>query len=404
LDFLKNGDEAALKALIKEHSDAVPEGFAEAGLTMEKRIEAQTAYLKILDTLFDNPPPIPPRAMIPGEGDEPADEFIRLAGQFDRTGERVPRGFLRVLGDSAPNIPAGQSGRVELAKWLTDVDGGAGRLAARILANRVWHHLIGAGIVRTVDNFGRTGETPSHPELLDYLACELIESGWSTKELVRKIALSQTFMMSSRIDEANFAVDPDNRLLWRAHRRRLDPESLRDAMLSAAGQLDLRPMESSVWYLDDQATAVGDNKNRRRTDFLSRSIYLPVIRNDLPELFDVFDFADPHATTGMRSETMVATQSLFILNDDSVMAAADATAQRLLAEKTPNEQELQQIDRMIELVLNRSNCEQERQELLVFVANVRKRLTMEGHADAELRAWSMACHALFASSRFQILE
>src|SRR6185436_18510833 len=126
-----------------------------------------------------------------------------------------------------------------------------------------------------------------HPELLDYLARQLIESGWSVKDLVREIVLSRTFAMSSRHDEAGHLLDPDNRLLWRAHRRRLDPESLRDAMLFAADELDLKPMDSSVWYLGDQATAVGDNKIRRRTDFTCRSVYLPVIRNDLPELFDV---------------------------------------------------------------------------------------------------------------------
>src|SRR6185436_18713586 len=107
----------------------------------------------------------------------------------------VPRGFLRVISDVPAVIPEGQSGRIELARWLTDVEHGAGQLAARVLANRVWHHLTGCGLVRTVDNFGRTGEAPSHPELLDYLASELIDSDWSIKDLVRKIALSRTFMM-----------------------------------------------------------------------------------------------------------------------------------------------------------------------------------------------------------------
>ncbi len=200
-------------------------------------------------------------------------------------GSQVPRGFLRVISDAPAAIPEGQSGRIELARWLTDAEQGAGQLAARVLANRVWHHLMGRGLVRTVDNFGRTGEAASHPELLDYLARQLIDSGWSIKDLVRQIVLSRTFALSSHADSTAEAIDPDNRLLWRAHRRRLEPEALRDAMLSAAGQLDLVPRESTVSYLGDQATAVGDNKNRRRTDFPCRSVYLPVIRNDLPELF-----------------------------------------------------------------------------------------------------------------------
>jgi hypothetical protein len=283
------------------------------------------------------------------------------------------------------------------------VEGGAGRLAARVLANRVWHHLIGRGIVRTVDNFGRTGEAPSHPELLDALARRLIDSGWSIKDLVREVVLSRTFAMSSRHDDVGHDVDPENRLIWRAHRRRLDPEALRDAMLAAAGELALAPMDSTVWYLGDQATAVGDNKVRRRTDFPCRSVYLPVIRNDLPELFDVFDFADPHTTVGMRSQTTVATQGLFMLNDDSVLAAADATARRLLAGEKPDEKE-SRVDRMFELVLGAPAARSERAEVLAFTGEMETRLRDEGVPDAGLRAWSMACQALFASSRFQVLE
>jgi hypothetical protein len=337
--------------------------------------------------------------MIPSDADSPADEHIRLAGQFDRLGQEVPRGFLRVLTHGDVSIPDGKSGRLELAHWLTNTNDGAGHLAARVLANRVWHHLIGCGIVRTVDNFGRTGEEPSHPQLLDHLAGELIDSGWSLKVLVRKIVLSRTFAMSSRHERAGHAVDPENRLLWRAHRRRLDPESLRDAMLLAAGTLDLTPMDSSVWYLGDQATAVGDNKNRRRTDFPCRSIYLPVIRNDLPELFDVFDFADPHSTTGMRPETMVATQGLFLLNDESVTAAAEATAKRLLTESIAEAR----VDQMFEWILNVRVTDEERTEILEFICTTQDRLS-SGEGDANLRAWSMACHVLFASSRFQIVE
>ena len=345
LELLKEGDVRALEAFVEKHAGAVADSAADASQTIEMRIEAQETLLAKLNAAIATPPEIPARAMIPCDVDAPADDSIRLAGQFDRLGEQVLRGFLRVLSDAAVEIAEGQSGRMELGRWLTDVDGGAGQLAARVLANRVWHHLIGRDIVRTVDNFGRTGEAPTHPELLDYLAGELNDSGWSIKDLVRKVVLSRTFAISSRHDDAGHSLDTKNRLLWRAHRRRLDPEALRDAMLSAAGELDLAPMESSVWYLGDQATAVGDNKVRRRTDFPCRSVYLPVIRNDLPELFDVFDFADPHTTTGMRSQTMVATQGLFILNDDVVMAAAEATARHLVAGETTGGQE--------ELVLTR---------------------------------------------------
>lgn len=403
LELLEKGDAGAFETFAAEHADAVAQGVTDSATTAEQRIEAQKAFVAVLDASIAKPPEIPPRAMIPSDAETPADESIRLAGQFNRHGEKVPRGFLRVVSDKVAEIPDGHSGRLELAHWLTDVDGGAGRLAARVLANRIWYHMIGRGIVRTVDNFGRTGEMPSHPELLDHLARELIDSQWSVKSLVKKIALSRTFRMSGQHNETAHAADPENRLLWRAHRRRLDPESMRDAMLSAAGNLDLKPMDSTVSYLGDQATAVGDNPNRRRTDFPCRSVYLPVIRNDLPELFGVFDFADPHATTGMRSQTMVATQGLFMLNDTSVMDAAEATVRRLLTTESTLGPEAR-LDLMFELVLTARPTDEERLELLSFVEESQKRFEGNGDMNAEVRAWAMVCQALFASSRFQVLE
>ena len=174
-------------------------------------------------------------------------------------------------------------------------------------------------------------------------------------------------------------------------------------MLLAAGTLDVTPMESTVSYLGDQATAVGDNKNRRRTDFPCRSVYLPVIRNDLPELFDVFDFADPHAATGMRPQTMVATQGLFMLNDAQVMDAAQATARRVLDDESAADSGAK-IDRLFELVLNEIPTAEEQDELLTFISETRKSLNDDDNADADTQVWSMVCHALFASSRFQIVE
>ncbi len=399
LKLLEKHDAKAFEDFAAKHPDVIAKVAADPQRAIVERIKAQKSMVTELNV---RPPKIPPRAMTACDGDAPADEHVRLAGQFDRLGELSRRGFLRVISDVEVEIPDGQSGRLQLADWLTDVDRGAGNLTARVLANRVWHHLVGRGVVRTVDNFGRTGEAPSHPQLLDHLAVELIESGWSIKTLVRQIVMSRTFAMSSGHDLEGHRIDPDNRLLWRAHRRRLDPESLRDAMLLAADQLDLRPMDSTVWYLGDQATAVGDNKNRRRTDFACRSVYLPVIRNDLPELFDVFDFADPHVTTGHRSQTMVAMQGLYLLNDDSVMEAAEATAQRLL-EETPTDP-AKRVDRMFELILGTPATGKERAELAAFVLDTEQRLAQQGGEHLELRAWALACHALFASSRFQLLE
>lgn len=402
LKLLKEGDRDALTAFSVKHENAVAEGVLDETLTQEERVKRQeTRVAEVVAAA--KPREIPPRAMVPSDSETPKDEAIRIAGQFDQPGDTVARGVLRVVSDHGIEIPAGQSGRLQLADWLCDVENGAGRVAARVYANRVWRHLIGRGLVRTVDNFGRTGEEPSHPELLDHLATRLIESGWSTKALIREIVLSRTFALSSEHNGAAQTVDPDNHLLWRAHRRRLEPEAIRDAMLSAAATLDLTPMDSTVSYLGDQATAVGKNENRRRTDFPCRSVYLPVIRNDLPEVFDAFDFADPHATTGMRPETMVATQGLFILNDKSVMDAAEATTRRILNDVSSNDTE-RTVDSMFELVVNDSATAAERGSLVEFIQSTTEQLKHDGEKEPAVRALAIACHALFASSRFQILE
>ncbi len=389
---------------LKEHQQAVSAIAGDSTKTMSERIADQQAYVAELKQAIENPPPIPPRAMVPADVDQPANEAIRLAGQFDELGAVVPRGFLSVLGDAPlPTIAADESGRLALASWLTDKDTPAGHLAARVLANRIWRHLIGRGLVRTVDNFGRTGETPTHPELLDYLASQLIESGWSIKSLVREIVLSHTFAMSSRYDANSYARDPENKMLWRAHRRRLEPEAIRDAMLAAAGRLDQSQFASTVAYLGDQATAVGENKNRRRTDFPCRSVYLPIIRNDLPEIFEAFDFANPHTTTGARPQTIVPSQGLYILNDEAVMDAAQATAERILNECAANDLS-SQIDRMFEIIFSDTPTDAERASVAAFLKQAEAEISGGSVTETTPQPLAVACHALFAASRFQFLE
>ena len=397
----------AFQKIVDETPDAITELARDPLVPCETRIQVQRLFLRDVERRLTSPPAIPPRVMSPVDRAEVADECIRIAGDPDRKGDHVPRGFLQVLSTHSPEVPADASGRMQLAAWLVDVDGGAGTLTARVLANRVWHHLIGRGLVRTVDNFGRTGEPPSHPELLDHLATQLVAADWSLKHLIRQVVLSRTFRMGSTHDAAAAAQDPDNTLLWRAHRRRLDPESLRDAMLSAAGTLELTAMDSTVNYLGDQATAVGANTNRRRTDFQCRSVYLPVIRNDLPEIFESLDFTDPHKTTGMRPQTTVATQGLFMLNDEQVMNAATATAARVLAAhddaRTADAQHAA-LRMLFECVVGEPPAPADEAAVLDFVDRVEQVATAAGSESAHSDAWTQAVHALFASSRFQMVE
>jgi hypothetical protein len=404
LEVLKKGNGRSFEESLAKDAPYFAEIAKSSEVSLEDRIAAQEALVKELGRERDRAPSIPPRAMIPADMPTPGDEPIRHAGKFDEPRAVVPRGFLRVLLDQEPPpIAGGQSGRIELARWLTARDQRSGWLAARVQANRVWHHLMGRGLVRTVDNFGRTGEAPTHPELLDSLALELIQNDWSTKALIRKIVLSRAYAASSQQDPDNASIDPENRFWWRALRRRLDPESLRDAMLLCAGTLDRMQAESTVSYLGDQATAVGKNLVRRRTDFEFRSVFLPVIRNDLPEIFNVFDFANPQATTGDRPSTNVPMQGLFLLNDESVIKAAEAIAGRLLQESpTASPEDL--VQQLFTRVVGRGPGHQEAEAVLSYMREMEKQATAAKPSTARLHALKLACHALLASSQFQYLE
>ncbi|MEY3176590.1 MAG: hypothetical protein RLZZ436_4504 [Planctomycetota bacterium] len=405
LGVLKAGDLAA----VAEKLESEPMAFADSArdaVEMSQRVVAQETFVADLRRQFEKPPRIPPRAMIPAEGDQVRDEAIRLAGKFDDLSEVVPRGFLQALCDGPPmQLPRDRSGREEFARWLTAPGSRAAALSARVLVNRIWHHMLGSGLVRTVDNFGRTGELPSHPELLDYLAVELQRGGWSIRSLIRKVAVSRVFALSSRGSAESRERDPENRLLGRFSRRRLDPESLRDGMLWSAGILELGPQESTVDYLGDQATAVGANPVRRRTDFHCRSVYLPMIRNDLPELFEAFDFANPHTATGARPVTTVPVQALYLLNDPQVMEISAAMARRVIRESSAGT-----IGARVRVLYGLLSSGEPTAEEISAAAEYAVQVEAEqrsggvAEADAVVEAWSRLCQAVFASSRFQYLE
>lgn len=418
LDALAKGDEELLKKLAIHHADAIAPEALETSRTLEERKTAQQKWGDDLLRAWNEPPAIPPRAMVSLDKPQPNDEAIRIAGQFSQKGDVVPRGFLTVLSDLPPqtdvtaaeetsrvtpfSLPANSSGRLELARWLTSSSARSGQLTARVMANRIWYHIMGRGLVRTVDNFGRTGETPSHPHLLDYLAGRLISNHWSIKHLIREIVLSETFQLSSEHNDQNYSTDPDNIYLWRYPRRRIDPEAFRDTALQLAGMLDLNVYESTVSYLGDQATAVGPNTVRRRTDFPSRSVYLPVIRNDLPEIFEILDFADPQVATGMRRQTIVPTQGLFLLNDDQLMEAATKIA--VSAGHQPDTHSIEQkIERVYELIVGKLPNAAEQAVLKRTYESLIASLLAD-QADRELKSLSIVVHAILASSRFQFYE
>ena len=267
-------------------------------------------------------------------------------GEINKPGRPVPRRFPQVIEvANAPSIPARQSGRLEFARWLTHTDSASGGLTARVMTNRVWRHLFGAGLVRTMDNFGFSGERPSHPELLDTLAVRFMADGWSIKKLVREIVLSRTYRQSSVYREDAFRTDPENRFLWRASKRRLDAEAIRDAMLVVAGELDTaRPVGSLVGTKigDRPISLIGLDPNipADLDGSKHRSVYLPVLRDRLPDVLDLFDFAEPSLVTGDRETTNVPVQALYLMNSSFVQLRASALADRVQREADNHEKRL----------------------------------------------------------------
>ena len=306
-----------------------------------------------------------------------ADTEIRVRGEAEKLGPVVPRGFLSVLPIAdVPKINPSQSGRLELARYITSE---RNPLTPRVMTNRVWQHLFGKGLVQSVDNFGVTGDVPSHPELLDYLAARFVREGWSVKKLVRNVVLSRAYGLAADVSETNFAVDPANRLIWRHSPRRLSAEEIRDATLAAAGKLDLnRPVASPAKDLKVTEMANNGPLARRILEQASkstlRSLYLPLLRGVTPTSLEVFDFAEQGMVTGSRDTTTVATQALYLLNDPFVRRQSLALAERVL-ERTESDF-ASRIDRAYRLTVGRpaSTAEIERAQtyLASYASSVRE--------------------------------
>jgi len=268
----------------------------------ENQTRRQIARLEMTD------PGSPPCATAIYDLKEPHDSPVFLRGEADNKGDVVPRRFLEILsGRNRAPFRSG-SGRLELAYSIVNT---ANPLTTRVLVNRVWLHHFGQGIVTTPDDFGNQSEPPSHPELLDYLALQFMQDGWSIKKLHREIMLSSTYQQSSANNPRYAQTDPQNHLLWRANMQRLDFEEIRDSVLALGGQLDLT-MGGPPTQLD-----LGEGGFSHR-----RTIYGMVDRRNLPEVYGQFDFANPDITTGIRYETTVPQQALFMMNNPLVVELA----------------------------------------------------------------------------------
>ena len=256
--------------------------------------------------------------------------------------------------------------------------------------------------METVDNFGALGEKPTHAELLDYLAKKFVEHGWSVKQMIRTIMLSNTYQMSSDYNSAAYERDPENKLLWRMNRRRLEVEPIRDAILAVSGQLDrtvggsLSPTNSAPM---GPASSNNVQLNSRR-----RSLYLPVIRNDTPDMFQVFDFADPHMLSGKRHTTSAATQALFMMNSPFIQEQSHWWAESLIASVVSTDAE--RIAMAFARAVGRPTNPREVDQALQFIERFQKGLeqTQTDGAKRRVAAWQSFCQALFASTEFRFVN
>lgn len=297
----------------------------------QERIKAEMSVLQRQIAQLRRQRPPRPEVMSVREDSAPADAPIHIRGSIRNLGAVVPRGFLEAASHGElPRISAEQSGRLQLAQWLTSPQQ---PLTARVMVNRVWHWLFGAGLVRSTDNFGSTGELPSHPELLDDLAVRFMQQGWSLKRLVRELVLSRTYRQRTDISPQLRERDPDNRLLARMNRKRLDAEVLRDAMLWASGSLEQRlggPNAGGAGSVDPNNQKIQMLEYGYRFEDQRRSVYTAAFRNVRHPIFEAFDFADINQVIGQRTNATVATQALLMLNNPQVIDYARKTAQRLL--------------------------------------------------------------------------
>ncbi len=341
-----------------------------------------------------------PTAMGVVDYEQPTDLHVHIRGSHLSQGDLVARGFPAVLvAADAPRAGFGnnESGRLQLAQWLVS---GKHPLAARVMVNRIWRWHFGRGLVASTDNFGRLGDRPINQALLDWLACQFVKEGWSMKAMHRLIMLSRTYRMDSRFDAAKAEIDPDNHLLWRGNVRRLEAETIRDSILAVAGLLD-RTMGGSLLHVGNREFLFDHtSKDETKYDSPRRSIYLPVIRNHLYDVFQLFDYADASVMNSNRPTTTVAPQALFLMNSSLVHGAAAAMADRIL--KSGCDADEQRLTLAYALTLGRPPTDIETKRACGYLERFARQAAdlPDREASQAETAWRLLCQAMLLSNEF----
>lgn len=358
----------------------------------KKRLQAKQLRQKLkkseeqLTALMKSKPRAADKVMSVREETNPEDFFVCIRGNVHKTGEPVKRNALRVVGMTQVFDSIQSSGRLELAKWLTSKQH---PLTARVYANRIWSWLFDQGIVDSPDNFGHMGSRPTHPLLLDFLANELMQNGWSTKKLIRKIVLSKVYRQSSESNPAALSIDPRNQLLGFFPAKRISAESIRDRILFFSGKLDLREGGPAIKPKTKSEFGYDYRSNRR-------SVYLPVFRNTMNDLFEVFDFANPNLVSGKRNSSTLPTQALYMMNSKFVMEHAATAAQRVIDHAPGNFEE--QLNHAYQLSLSRDPTAAESKIAKQFFGD------SASNEKRYKQNWDQFCQILISSIDFQNLK
>jgi hypothetical protein len=393
--------------------------------------DASTRYAELKKQLaeFDS---IKPKALPRGQymidiSASAPSTYVHLRGDPYSKGEEVQPGFLSILDPGNPKItaPAGLNStgrRTVLANWLVDPKN---PLVARVMVNRIWQYHFGTGIVATPGDFGRMGSRPTHPELLDYLAASFVENGWSIKKLHKTILLSNTYRQSSDAQAKAAEVDPDNKLMWRYGRHRLEAEAIRDSMLQVSGQLNSKmggpgvfpPVpEGTVSALSATAAAGGWSSEKDSAQNNRRSVYIFVRRNLRYPMLQEFDSPNTFDVWHSRRNTVTAPQALDILNNDLILEWSRDMAGRVLGAGSRTSEPWEHIDRAFRLTYGRAAAPDELKTASAFwdqqTAVMARRLaaqgdkppmpstTLDGMEPARAAAFVDLCHMLFASNEF----
>ncbi len=336
-------------------------------------------------------PPEPEMACGVAEG-APVEQHVLIRGTPGNQGDAVPKQFLQIIaGEQQTPITRG-SGRLELARWLADPNH---PLTARVIVNRIWQYHFGEALVRTPNNFGKLGEAPTHPELLDYLAKRFVEGGWSIKKMHRLLMLSSAYQMSSQITKQQIEADPANRLFSRFNRRRLDVEEIRDGLLAIDGSIDwtmggtLQSGFGTDGENSEERLSIDPATSKRRT------VYLPLRRSNLPSLLNLFDFGDATTPSEGRAGTNVAPQALFMMNSKFIAYRSRELARKLAAADADDRRRI--ADAYL-WMLDRKPTEQEMQDMLNYMRGYQAKAARS--ANLQWNAWQSLCRILISSNEF----